>query len=134
LPINLIDSNQDALLDSVILPTAVAEIDLVYYQVVDIVPDSACMEDRLASFDPDVADPVVAVVVVAAVALVPAAVAGLEIDAVPAKELHPIDFGWVVPVLWHYPVVVDYAAAAAEEENYLVLRQVDTVVGSPVVA
>ena len=96
-----------------ILPTAVAEIDLVYYQVVDIVPDSACMEDRLASFDPAVADPAVVVVVVA-VALVPAAVAGLEIDAVPAKELHPIDFGWVVPVLWHYPVVVDYDAAAAE--------------------
>jgi hypothetical protein len=100
---------------------------------VDIVLDSECTVDHLASFDPDVADPVVVVVVVV-VALVPAAVAGLEIDAVPAKELHPIDFGWVVPVLWHYPVVVDYDAAAAEEENYLVLRQVDTVVGSPVVA
>lgn len=59
--------------------------------------------------------------------------AGLEIDDVPAKEeLHPIDFGWVVPALWHYPVVVDYAAA--EEENYLVLLQVDTVEGSPVEA
>ena len=54
--------------------------------------------------------------------------AGLEIDDVPAKEeLHPIDFGWVVPALWHYPVVVDYAAAA--KENYLVLLPTTNDVG-----